>query len=555
MAGSSTKKLFLSYSRDDIGIARALVSHLKPLTLSGGLQIFFDTESLEKGTHEWEATLQQEIASADGFIFLMSRSYFDSEYVINQELPRMIKRYRDGEEKIKFWPFYLSDYAWHDLAFDGFGLSSIQALGPFDDQERLVPLNKLNLAEQEKQFVRVYEEIKRWVSKVKIPPKPESKTESVPLEPDLSGYLQRLFTAKGIGELQRLEIELELLRVKYPENVEVVELEQRIGLAINKEKSRVSAPTAASAATPLKQNKFSLLPWIFGAVLLLMVIGIYLYLVSDEQPVVVVTPKVEKPIKQPDPQVNKQPKTHVFIEPKMTVIKGGAFMMGSPKSEFGRVAAEGPQHKAQIKTFELGIYEVTFAEYDHFVKATKRKNPDDENWGRGNRPVIYVSWKDATAYASWLSEQAGNAYRLPTEAEWEYAARAGTNTAFSAGDCIHTDQANYDGNYDYNNCGAKTGVYRKKTLVVDELAPNPWGLQHMHGNVYEWTQDCWHENYQAAPVDGSAWRDGQEGDCSRAVLRGGGWSGKTKNLRSAFRARKTTDGTYSTVGFRLARTL
>ena len=122
--------------------------------------------------------------------------------------------------------------------------------------------------------------------------------------------------------------------------------------------------------------------------------------------------------------------------------------------------------------FAIGRTEVTFAQYDRFAAATGREKPDDAGWGRGERPVINVSWHDAVAYTEWLSAQTGHPYRLPGEAGWEYAARAGTTGPFWTGDCIHTDQANYDGNYDYAGCGARTGVYRARTVPAGSLPPN-----------------------------------------------------------------------------------
>ena len=144
--------------------------------------------------------------------------------------------------------------------------------------------------------------------------------------------------------------------------------------------------------------------------------------------------------------------------------------------------------------------------------------PADRGWGRGLRPVINVSWKQVAAYAQWLSEQTGKYYRLPSEAEWEYAARAGTSTPFWWGESINTDLANYDGNYSYD--GGPEGEYRRQTMPVDRFDPNPWGLYQVHGNVWEWVQDCWNDSYDGAPDDGSAW---EQGDCGRRLLRGGSW--------------------------------
>ena len=241
--------------------------------------------------------------------------------------------------------------------------------------------------------------------------------------------------------------------------------------------------------------------------------------------------------------------------PAMVALPGGTFQMGSPANEPERSANEGPQHAVSIRPFAIGQTEVTFADYDHFTQATGRKPPDDRGWGRGDRPVIKVSWQDATAYAAWLAEQTGQPYRLPTEAEWEYAARADTETPFWTGACIHTDQANYDGNNDYNACGAKTGVYRNKTVAAGSLPANPWGLDEVAGNVFEWVQDCWHDSYRGAPADGSVWNEAGGGDCARRVVRGGCWISYPWNLRSAFRYGFSAVEAYNDLGLRLARTL
>nr|VFJ47253.1 MAG: Formylglycine-generating enzyme, required for sulfatase activity, contains SUMF1/FGE domain [Candidatus Kentron sp. DK] len=234
--------------------------------------------------------------------------------------------------------------------------------------------------------------------------------------------------------------------------------------------------------------------------------------------------------------------------PEMVVIPAGEFLMGSPPDEKGHDEDEGPQRRVSVARFALGATEVTFTEYDRFARATGRRLPSDRGWGRENRPVINVSWKDATAYAEWLSEQTGEGYRLPTEAEWEYAARAGTTTPFSTGECIHTTQANYDGNYDYAGCGAKTGVYRQKTVPVGSLPPNPWGLYEMHGNVWEWSCSR-HRN----PYDGAEQRCASKGGGGGRVLRGGSWYSEPGWLRSAVRFGYNPDFAGFDTGFRLAR--
>jgi len=239
--------------------------------------------------------------------------------------------------------------------------------------------------------------------------------------------------------------------------------------------------------------------------------------------------------------------------PKMVVIPAGLFQMGCLAKECP-YDDEKPVHQVSLaKNFALSQTEVTFEDYDRFAKATKRELPSDRGWGRGSRPVINVDWNDAKAYVKWLSGQTGEQYRLPTEAEWEYAARAGTTTLFSTGDCIGSDEANYRGTSPLNGC--EKGEYREKTVEVGSFPANAFGLQDMHGNVDEWTEDCWHGDYTDAPNDGRAWLEGAGAECGRRVIRGGSWNYTAEFMRSAYRFVLTTGGTSYGLGFRLARAL
>ena len=200
--------------------------------------------------------------------------------------------------------------------------------------------------------------------------------------------------------------------------------------------------------------------------------------------------------------------------PEMVVVPAGSFMMGSPASEAGRDADEGPQHRVTIaRPFAVGKFEVTFAEWDACVAAGGCKHmPGDERGGRGKRPVTNVSWDNITKeYLPWLSPRTGKAYRLLTEAEWEYAARAGTTTRYAFGDTISKSQAQYS-----ESILGSAG----RTVEAGSFPANRFGLHDMHGNVWEWVQDCWNGSYNGAPSDGSAWTTR---DCSLRVLRGGSW--------------------------------
>ena len=229
--------------------------------------------------------------------------------------------------------------------------------------------------------------------------------------------------------------------------------------------------------------------------------------------------------------------------PEMVVVPAGSFLMGSPESEKGRGSDEGPQHRVTIPApFAAGVYEVTFEEWDACVAdggCGGYRPRDDYGWGRGRRPVIEVSWGDAQAYVEWLSVKTGEEYRLLSEAEWEYAARAGSRTRYSFGDEITENDANYGWNIG-------------KTQRVGSYRANGYGLYDVHGNVYEWVQDCWNESYAGAPSTGIAWK---RGDCSRRVLRGGSWLYNSRPLRSAMRSWFQTGNRNFDLGFRVAQTL
>lgn len=256
---------------------------------------------------------------------------------------------------------------------------------------------------------------------------------------------------------------------------------------------------------------------------------------------------------RPEPVIGEQIKDCEPC-PELVVVPPGSYLRGSPSNEAERQTDEGPQRLVTIPAaFAVGKYEVTFDQWDACVAAGAcSHSPSDEGWGRGRRPVISISWYDAQQYVDWLTKLTGKRYRLLTEAEWEYLVRAGTQTEFSTGASISSDHANYNGDAVYGS-GAK-GMYRGQTVPVDDLplSRNAWGLAHMHGNAMEWVQDCYHDSYEAVPVDGSASEDSA---CKLRSLRGGSWSCKPRNLRSANRSSFTMLDRDSRVGLRVARGL
>ena len=239
------------------------------------------------------------------------------------------------------------------------------------------------------------------------------------------------------------------------------------------------------------------------------------------------------------------PPGHVFRDcdacPQMVVIPAGTFQMGSPASERGRYDWEDPRHEVTLNSsFAMGVTEVTFDEWEACVRGggCNGYRPDDRDWGRGVRPVINVNWVDAQAYVSWLSAETKAVYRLPSESEWEYAARAGTTTPFHTGATISRDQANYSAD---------------RSVPVGTFEPNAFGLYDVHGNVWEWVEDCWYATYAGAPADGSAWTVGRE--CSPRVLRGGSWVFAQRFARSAARFRLVPGYRGESAGIRVSRTL
>ena len=228
--------------------------------------------------------------------------------------------------------------------------------------------------------------------------------------------------------------------------------------------------------------------------------------------------------------------------PEMVVVPSGSFEMGSPDSESGRYHDEGPVHRVEFgRPFAVGVYEVTFGEWEACVSGggCGGYRPDAEGWGRGKRPVINVSWEDAKGYVRWLSRETSKEYRLLSESEWEYVARAGTRGQYHFGSGISPSQANY-------------GRNEGRTVPVGSYSANAWGLHDVHGNVWEWVEDCWNKSYRGAPNDGSAW---ESGDCTDRVLRGGSWDVEPRSLRSALRERFYAGYRSSFFGFRVARTL
>ncbi len=243
-----------------------------------------------------------------------------------------------------------------------------------------------------------------------------------------------------------------------------------------------------------------------------------------------------------------EPEPAALQEPQMQMIPAGSFSMGC-LAEVACRDDELPRHAVSLPGFELAAREVSFAEWDLCVAAGSCEHRPDVG-PRGAYPVFNVAWQDVQQYITWLNSKTGKRYRLPSEAEWEYAARAGSQSNYGWGDCVDSSQANFNGEKPLQGCASSE--FRQQSLAVGSFRANPWGLYDMHGNVAEWTMDCWNNSYRDAPLDGSSQL---QGDCSLRVVRGGGFGDSAELLLSASRTGNSSLSRYGHFGFRLARSL
>jgi len=394
----------------------------------------------------------------------------------------------------------------------------------------------------------------------------QDKSAPARLREDAARQLGRYHVGDADVLAERLNDEAEHLGVRAHAGLAAVKVQARAGSAHLKEPDWRPEPLARTLfdlVTALnthfaKQSKPR--SHIDAAFTTAYALGLFAYGHGVEEPANQIVEAFAEPLRE---MARRAVRSALGELDQMVRIPAGTFVMGSPDGEApvigldgnpkadapapaeeGRRDTEGPQHEVKIeRDFTMGRYAVTFEEYLAFCAATPRDEPRDRGWGKGKRPVINVSWDDAQAYCDWLNRVTGELFRLPSEAEWEYAARAGRQTRYWFGD---------DGSRlgEHAWYGGNSG---SKTHPVGEKPANPWGLHDVHGNVWEWCADPWHEDYQGAPNDGSIWLDG--GVPNLRVLRGGSWSYDPRFLRSALRYWFFRNDRGSNIGFRLARTL
>src|SRR5215471_4145457 len=527
-------KVFISYSRkDSAAFADELVAGLELV----GFAPFLDRHDIAAG-EDWEARLGGLIAQSDTVVFVVS-----PEAVKSKQCAWEVHRTLELSKRLL--PVIFKSVPDHDIPEK---LRRLQFV-PFDSGTGFArPLSQLAEAlrvdlQWIREHTRLGEMATRW---------------------DKRGRPKSLLLPGG--EIDGARTWMEARNAAAPEITDaqrafIKASEESESTRLGKERAQLEAIRRAQEATAQQQRRIA---WLLGGLAVLVggsIVGIIAWfnqsLINEEvnwywnvRPYRranfdkhVLTAARERGLKPGDS----------FREcdkdcPEMIAVPTGEFMMGSPVNEKGRFDNEGPQHSIIIaRRLAVSKFDVTFADWIACASVgvcPREGGANDNGWGRGDRPVINVNWDDAQAYVAWLSKMAGKEYRLLSEAEWEYAARAGTTTAFYWGDDLDKANANC------HRCENKWS--KEKTSPVGSFNPNPFGLFDMAGNVWQWVQDCWNADYIGAPTDGSAWKTG---DCEKRVVRGGSWYYYPADPRSAYRyGDKMDDRNYNT-GFRVARTL
>jgi len=483
-------KIFYSYSRKDLDMRNTLEKHLATLRKAGKISTWHDLQ-LEAGT-EWEPEILGKLDTADIILLLISSDFIDSEYCYGTELKRAIERHREGTARVI--PIILRSCDWNhsDVPF-----SKLNVL-PTHAEAIASSLN------QDDAFTKVAQKIRETVEQLTAKKQQDKLNQQRPKQfnaKPFQGFQEELIAP--IREASKPA------QVAQPPNrkppLDTFRFEVATITGVQKTGGLFGMGRYGSCAIKRDRRTAQFYPEDLG--------------------------------------------NGVTLE--MVQIPGGTFVMGSPKTEAQSLDSERPQHSVTVSPFLMGKFPVTEAQY----VAVMGNNPATESYdGRfvaSNRPVVDVSWKKAIAFCERLSEQTGKPYRLPSEAEWEYACRAGTKTPFHFGDTIRTHLANYNGMYFYGL--ASHGTYIEESTPVGSFSANAFGLFDMHGNVWEWCLDHWHDNYEGAPVDGSAWLDNNDSLNveARRLLRGGSYFNDPRYCRSACRNDYRADYQNYGVGFRV----
>ena len=488
-------QLFISYSHVDRQWVDRLQKTIHPVVRSHGLRLWDDSQ-IEPGD-KWKEEIETALAAAKVALLLVSSDFLASEFVTNSELPQLLTAAEEEGLRILWVPLR----------------PSLVRRTPIDAYQALLdpgrPLAAMNSVEQEEALVEIALAIETALAPRQDLPSPETGAKT---RGDSAGGPRQAAATPKSGS--------SVLAGADPQAVAAA----RSGAA----KPEMAKPEAAEpppATIPLQRFSTS-------TCLLRKVGGRW------------------RAVRRPLQVEGYQEEMGQGVALTMVKIPAGQFLMGSPEDEPERSAAEDPQHEVTLDAFFLAQTPITQAQWRAaalWQKVERDLNPDPSNFKGANRPVEQVSWFDALEFCRRLSQRTGQRYGLPSEAQWEYACRAGSTTPFHFGATLTPELANYDGNYVYGNC--PMGIYREQTIDVASFPANGWGLHDMHGNVFEWCQDHWHESYNFAPDDDQPWLIPAAAADEPRLLRGGSWYNHPAYCRSAYRSHYHPDNRDSCIGF------
>jgi formylglycine-generating enzyme required for sulfatase activity len=543
--------VFVSYSHKDESLKLELDEHLSPLKRSEAIAYWHDRQ-IQAGA-EWAKEIEENLNSADIILLLISPSFINSMYCWKIELEQALKRHQAGKACVI--PIILRPTAWQR--------TDIARLQAFPKDAKAIT----TWANQDEAFVDVVNGIQNAVDRLVEQLSTESTipelTEQEIQKAKESGqgeqtyrddvllclcdrgkisssdrrFLDRLQTRLNLSPTQAQKIEAEAIR-------DVDDYRQTL-IDFLKE-DRLITPSLRDRLRRL-QKRLNLNDEMVNVIEKNLP---SLFTFSFE---IITVNATGETIDRRSGQADYFWETltnDVFLD--MVSIPGGTFWMGAADGELEAQDNERPRHQVTIEPFFMGKFAVTQEQWREIAKLPKVNldlNPDPSYFKGKKRPVEWVSWDEAVEFCDRLSRKTGKSYRLPTEAEWEYACRAGTETPFYFGETITSELVNYHGNYTYAN--APKGNCRGQTIDVGSFSPNAFGLYDMHGNVWEWCADLWHGNYERAPADGRIWEMESDQDDSPRLRRGGSWYDNPWVCRSAFRVWYRRGYRLSLVGFRV----
>ena len=521
--------VFISYSRQDEALKNELVDyHLKRLQREGKINTWQDRD-IEAGA-EWAQAIKTNLEKADVVLLLVTHYFLASDYCYETEMQRAVQRHEEGTARVI--PIILRPCSWEESEF-----KKLQVL-PTDGK----PVT--SWTNPEEAFLIVEKGIRQVVDALNG--EPIRAVEAARAQATAAINRQQEATEriaqerKAAEQQQQNQAEAQRQEQERLHKAQLAAEQQKQAEAIRVEQKRQQQESRQeSSAIPVEQSSLPLKLFEFEVVTL------------NNQG------KETTRTRQQAKYYSEELGDGIWLD--MVAIPGGHFLMGSPDGEGD--ADERPQHRVTVPPFLMGKFSVTQAQWSAVAampQVNRRLNPDSSYFKGAMRPVETVSWDDAVEFCQRLSQHTNRLYRLPSEAEWEYACRAGTTTRYSFGDTITGDQVNCncqktvvlnEGFLGIGRKEEKSGIYRQKTTEAGSFPPNAFGLSDMHGNVREWCLDHWHNTYDRAPTDGSAWLS--SGESNSRLLRGGSWGSDPTLCRSAARGWYARGFQGYLIGFRL----